>query len=268
MYALQLPAARAGLVACVRAYHLQYRSIRGGTDRLTAQSIDQSLSCCKSSYWVFFAGSIATAGRLLAVTYRAKASRPRRYAACSMLFLCSSNIPPPGRGGGGGVVVPQLLYLCCRSLFASYCAAANSMRKISHCLFSLVFIFSHIACLSPVAHRCCWKMVVRCSPRTVFIVPHPRSFEAKNFLLEDECQHIKAKADPHMKPSPVSLMDHDKGKPDTDWRTRCPLDPFVRTRPFVSCDRSLVWSFVYLVVRSFILLFVRLVVRLIVRAVW
>ena len=23
-----------------------------------------------------------------------------------------------------------------------------------------------------------------------------------------------------MKPSPVSLMDHDKGKPDTNWRTR------------------------------------------------
>ena len=41
-----------------------------------------------------------------------------------------------------------------------------------------------------------------------------------DFLLEEECRHIRDKADPHMKPSPVSLMDHDKGKPDTNWRTR------------------------------------------------
>ncbi|CAM9616117.1 unnamed protein product, partial [Hapterophycus canaliculatus] len=47
----------------------------------------------------------------------------------------------------------------------------------------------------------------------------PLVFEAKNFLLDDECQHIREKAEPHMKPSPVSLMDHDKGKPDTNWRT-------------------------------------------------
>lgn len=47
----------------------------------------------------------------------------------------------------------------------------------------------------------------------------PLVFEAKDFLLEEECRHIRDKADPHMKPSPVSLMDHDKGKPDTNWRT-------------------------------------------------
>ncbi|CAN0511736.1 unnamed protein product, partial [Ectocarpus sp. 8 AP-2014] len=48
----------------------------------------------------------------------------------------------------------------------------------------------------------------------------PLVFEARNFLLDEECKHIREKADPHMKPSPVSLMDHDKGKPDTNWRTR------------------------------------------------
>eukprot|EP00903_Cladosiphon_okamuranus_P005392 g5381.t1 len=47
----------------------------------------------------------------------------------------------------------------------------------------------------------------------------PLVFEAKNFLLDEECQHIRTKAEPHMSPSPVSLMDHDKGKPDTNWRT-------------------------------------------------
>ncbi|CAM9884149.1 unnamed protein product, partial [Ectocarpus sp. 12 AP-2014] len=47
----------------------------------------------------------------------------------------------------------------------------------------------------------------------------PLVFEARNFLLDEECKHIREKADPHMKPSPVSLMDHDKGKPDTNWRT-------------------------------------------------
>lgn len=47
----------------------------------------------------------------------------------------------------------------------------------------------------------------------------PLVFEAQNFLLEPECNHIKAKANPHMKPSPVSLMDHDRGKADSNWRT-------------------------------------------------
>ncbi|CAN0154104.1 unnamed protein product [Discosporangium mesarthrocarpum] len=53
--------------------------------------------------------------------------------------------------------------------------------------------------------------------RTLSMVP--LIFEMKNFLTDHECGHIRDKASPHMKPSPVSLMDHDRGKDDTNWRT-------------------------------------------------
>lgn len=59
-----------------------------------------------------------------------------------------------------------------------------------------------------------------CPPPHLSSLRRGRRFEAQNFLLEPECNHIKAKANPHMKPSPVSLMDHDRGKADSNWRTR------------------------------------------------
>lgn len=39
------------------------------------------------------------------------------------------------------------------------------------------------------------------------------------FLTEDECNFIQESAKPHMKYSAVTLMDHDKGRADTDFRT-------------------------------------------------
>eukprot|EP00931_Biecheleriopsis_adriatica_P086705 TRINITY_DN61317_c0_g1_i1.p1 TRINITY_DN61317_c0_g1~~TRINITY_DN61317_c0_g1_i1.p1 ORF type:complete len:423 (+),score=68.28 TRINITY_DN61317_c0_g1_i1:73-1341(+) len=47
----------------------------------------------------------------------------------------------------------------------------------------------------------------------------PLVVEISSFLDARECQHIIDKALPHIKKSTVSHMDHDVGKPDTNWRS-------------------------------------------------
>jgi len=47
----------------------------------------------------------------------------------------------------------------------------------------------------------------------------PLIFAVDAFLLPEECQFIREAAEPHMKQSGVALMDHDKGKAATEWRT-------------------------------------------------
>ncbi|CAM9701575.1 unnamed protein product, partial [Chrysoparadoxa australica] len=47
----------------------------------------------------------------------------------------------------------------------------------------------------------------------------PLVFGMEHFLTEEECNHITARSDPHLAPSPVSKMDHDLDKDDTTWRT-------------------------------------------------
>eukprot|EP00930_Biecheleria_cincta_P062019 TRINITY_DN47535_c0_g1_i1.p1 TRINITY_DN47535_c0_g1~~TRINITY_DN47535_c0_g1_i1.p1 ORF type:complete len:424 (-),score=69.73 TRINITY_DN47535_c0_g1_i1:21-1292(-) len=47
----------------------------------------------------------------------------------------------------------------------------------------------------------------------------PLVVEISSFLGDAECDHIIQKAEPHIKKSSVSHMDHDVGKPDTNWRT-------------------------------------------------
>jgi prolyl 4-hydroxylase len=48
---------------------------------------------------------------------------------------------------------------------------------------------------------------------------HPLVFSVDGFLENEECDWIRETAEPHMAKSGVSLMDRDKGKPATDWRT-------------------------------------------------
>lgn len=47
----------------------------------------------------------------------------------------------------------------------------------------------------------------------------PLVFSVEGFLTPAECRHIRDRAGPHMRQSGVALMDHDKGKEATDWRT-------------------------------------------------
>lgn len=47
----------------------------------------------------------------------------------------------------------------------------------------------------------------------------PLVFSVEGFLTPAECRHIRDRAGPHMRQSGVALMDHDKGKAATDWRT-------------------------------------------------
>eukprot|EP00928_Gymnodinium_smaydae_P016988 TRINITY_DN16456_c0_g1_i1.p1 TRINITY_DN16456_c0_g1~~TRINITY_DN16456_c0_g1_i1.p1 ORF type:complete len:409 (-),score=68.69 TRINITY_DN16456_c0_g1_i1:174-1400(-) len=47
----------------------------------------------------------------------------------------------------------------------------------------------------------------------------PLVVEVSSFLQPSECAHVINKALPHVKSSPVSHMDHDVGKPDTNWRS-------------------------------------------------
>lgn len=47
----------------------------------------------------------------------------------------------------------------------------------------------------------------------------PLVFSVEGFLKPEECQHIRDRAAPHMSHSGVVLMDHDRGKKATDWRT-------------------------------------------------
>jgi len=47
----------------------------------------------------------------------------------------------------------------------------------------------------------------------------PLVLEISSFIEPAECEHIIQKALPHVKKSTVSHMDHDVGKPDTNWRS-------------------------------------------------
>ncbi len=47
----------------------------------------------------------------------------------------------------------------------------------------------------------------------------PLVFSVEGFLTPEECHHIRQRADPHMRQSGVALMDKDRGKEATDWRT-------------------------------------------------
>jgi prolyl 4-hydroxylase len=47
----------------------------------------------------------------------------------------------------------------------------------------------------------------------------PLVFSVDGFLADEECDWIRVTAEPHMAQSGVSLMDRDKGKPATEWRT-------------------------------------------------
>eukprot|EP00656_Telonema_subtile_P046301 TRINITY_DN5268_c0_g1_i3.p1 TRINITY_DN5268_c0_g1~~TRINITY_DN5268_c0_g1_i3.p1 ORF type:complete len:226 (+),score=38.23 TRINITY_DN5268_c0_g1_i3:142-819(+) len=47
----------------------------------------------------------------------------------------------------------------------------------------------------------------------------PLVFRVTPFLSTEEIEKIIALSSPHMKASPVALMDHDQGKPASDWRT-------------------------------------------------
>jgi prolyl 4-hydroxylase len=47
----------------------------------------------------------------------------------------------------------------------------------------------------------------------------PLVFGMQHFLTQSECDYIQNRSAPHLTASPVSLMDHDKGKADTEWRT-------------------------------------------------
>merc|ERR1712146_749363 len=47
----------------------------------------------------------------------------------------------------------------------------------------------------------------------------PLLFEIRNFLTKSECDYIQKVSEPHMRKSGVSLMDSDKGKEATEWRT-------------------------------------------------
>jgi hypothetical protein len=62
----------------------------------------------------------------------------------------------------------------------------------------------------------------------------PLVFSIDGFLYDKECEHIQRTADPYMAQSGVALMDHDKGKAATDWRTSAThfLRSRVRRRPF------------------------------------
>jgi prolyl 4-hydroxylase len=48
---------------------------------------------------------------------------------------------------------------------------------------------------------------------------HPLVLSVKGFLSEDECDFIQRQAEPSMEYSEVTLMDHDKGRPASDFRT-------------------------------------------------
>jgi prolyl 4-hydroxylase len=48
---------------------------------------------------------------------------------------------------------------------------------------------------------------------------NPLVLSVDGFLTDEECDWIKMTAEPDMAQSWVSLMDHDKGRPDTDFRT-------------------------------------------------
>mmetsp|Transcript_35437 Transcript_35437/g.77715 ORF Transcript_35437/g.77715 Transcript_35437/m.77715 type:complete len:498 (+) Transcript_35437:99-1592(+) len=47
----------------------------------------------------------------------------------------------------------------------------------------------------------------------------PLVVSVKGFIEPDECDYIQEEAGPHMRYSGVSLMDKDKGRPASDWRT-------------------------------------------------
>jgi len=55
----------------------------------------------------------------------------------------------------------------------------------------------------------------------------PAVFAIEGFLMDKECDHIINNGKDRVEASPVALMDHDKGKPATEWRTSSQawLDP-------------------------------------------
>ena len=53
--------------------------------------------------------------------------------------------------------------------------------------------------------------------RTVSL--HPLVFSVDGFLLDHECRYIREQSEPFMAQSGVALMDQDRGKAATDWRT-------------------------------------------------
>jgi prolyl 4-hydroxylase len=48
---------------------------------------------------------------------------------------------------------------------------------------------------------------------------NPLVVEVSQFLTSEQAKYVIERTEPHMKKSPVSHMDHDVGKPDTNWRT-------------------------------------------------
>lgn len=48
---------------------------------------------------------------------------------------------------------------------------------------------------------------------------HPLVFCVDGFLFDEECQYIREQSEPYLAQSGVALMDQDKGKAATDWRT-------------------------------------------------
>lgn len=55
----------------------------------------------------------------------------------------------------------------------------------------------------------------------------PLVFSLQDFLAPYECDHIRSRSESHLAPAPVSLMDHDAGKANTNWRTS--TNYFLRT---------------------------------------
>eukprot|EP00927_Polykrikos_kofoidii_P008808 TRINITY_DN13681_c0_g1_i1.p1 TRINITY_DN13681_c0_g1~~TRINITY_DN13681_c0_g1_i1.p1 ORF type:complete len:429 (-),score=64.15 TRINITY_DN13681_c0_g1_i1:49-1335(-) len=93
-------------------------------------------------------------------------------------------------------------------------------------LFGLVLIFEGGAFLWPGVHTGYQRNItvemggtngLSLELRTRSLVP--LIFEVSSFLQDEECDHIIRKAMPHIKKSAVSHMDHDVGKPATEWRS-------------------------------------------------
>ncbi|KAL3928854.1 MAG: hypothetical protein SGARI_004916, partial [Bacillariaceae sp.] len=66
---------------------------------------------------------------------------------------------------------------------------------------------------------------------------HPLVFSVDGFLENDECDWIQEAARPQMKQSGVSLMDHDKGRAATDFRTSETAFLTVKTPEIEEIDR-------------------------------
>ena len=65
----------------------------------------------------------------------------------------------------------------------------------------------------------------------------PLVLSVTNFLSDAECDHVISQSKPHMAASKVSLMDHDKGKADAEFRTSTTYFLPSRTRQLQRVDR-------------------------------